>query len=114
MGWTKVTGMPLTPHACVACGQNPSDVEGNFDTALFAEGVDVDWGNSVYLCSSCQNVIVELITGYTIEQVAELDDKLKSSRKEFNDEKKAHDKLKKRVKTMLKGARAKEKVSNAS
>ena len=93
MGWKLVTGMPLQPHACIACGQNPSDVEGRPKEALFAEAVDVDWGNSVYLCASCQNVIVELVTGKTIEEVEKLKDELKSSRREFQEEKKAHDKL---------------------
>lgn len=114
MTWELVTGMPLVPNACIACGQNPSDVEGNKKEALFAGGVDVGWGESVYICASCQNVIVQLVTGLTIEEVMGLKKELATSRREYQEEKKAHDKLQKRVKSMLKGARAKEKVTDGN
>jgi hypothetical protein len=29
--------------------------------AVFAEGVDVDWGNSVYICWECSNLIADLM-----------------------------------------------------
>lgn len=112
MSWELVTGMPLTPNRCIACGQNPRDAEGNAEQALFAGGVDTGWGEAVYLCKSCQNVIVSLLTDKTVEETHQLNDELTRVKEELKEEKKEHNKLKKRVKTILKGAKAKEKVSN--
>lgn len=112
MSWETVSGMPLSPHACIACGQNPRDAEGNFEEALFAAGVDVGWGEAVYLCSSCQNVIVQLVTGQTIEEVEANQGEINKLTEELRSERKEHTKLKKRVQQILKGARAKERVSN--
>lgn len=113
MSWELVKGMPLVPHACVACGQYPKENDGTPKEALFAGGVDVDWGASVYICTSCQNVIVELLTGMQITAIEGLKQRLIDTNEELREERKAHNKLKKRVKSMLKGARAKERVADA-
>jgi acid phosphatase family membrane protein YuiD len=115
MSWELVSGMPLSPNTCVACGQMPRDENGNPEAALFAGGVDYGWGEAIYICSSCQNVIVQLLTDQTVEEIADHQVTINGLIQELKDEKKAHDKLKKRVKVILKGAQAKEKVvSNAN
>jgi len=56
-----VTGMPLVPHACVLCGNNPVDENtGEQFEHVFAPGVDVDWGSSVYVCHECCEIISDL------------------------------------------------------
>lgn len=114
MSWELITGMPLSPNTCVACGQMPRDENGNPKEALFAGGVDYAWGDAIYICASCQNVCVELVTGQTIEEIKQNQDEISTLKDELKEERKAHSKLKKRVKDMLKGARAKEKVANGN
>lgn len=63
-----VKGMELTPNACVLCGSNPvDDVTGEQQPAVFAPGVDVDWGGSVYICWECCNIIADLCGRVTVD-----------------------------------------------
>lgn len=56
-----VKGMELPPQACVLCANNPVDeITGEQMPVIFAPGVDVDWGGSVYICWSCTNIIADL------------------------------------------------------
>lgn len=56
-----VTGMELPPQACVLCSNNPVDENtGEQQPAIFAPGVDIDWGSSVYICASCVNIMADL------------------------------------------------------
>lgn len=55
-------GMPLIPHSCVLCANNPIDeATGKQQEAIFAPGVDVNWGDSVYICKSCAEIIADLM-----------------------------------------------------
>lgn len=63
-----VKGMPLTPNACVLCASNPVDeITGEQLEHVFAPGVDVDWGNSVYICNGCAHIISDLMGRSTVE-----------------------------------------------
>jgi|SRR5450755_2614311 len=55
------TGMPLQPCTCLLCGTTPMEDDGTLKRAIFAEGVDVDWGNSVYICWECGELIADLV-----------------------------------------------------
>jgi hypothetical protein len=52
--------MELPPYTCVCCGGGPTDNDGNQRECIFAEGVDIDWGNSVYICWDCTQLIADL------------------------------------------------------
>jgi len=56
-----VEGMEEQPYHCIHCGSNPVDINGQQQKAIFTSGVDVDWGNSVYTCWDCANLIADLI-----------------------------------------------------
>ncbi len=57
-----VHGMPDTPNACAICGGNAYDeVKGEQQDAIWAEGIDIDWGNSLYICLECAHIIANLI-----------------------------------------------------
>lgn len=67
------TGMPLTPHACVLCANNPVDeITGEQQDCIFAPGVDVDWGGSVYICWNCAGIIADLVERVPREEHDEL------------------------------------------
>ena len=67
MGLTRVKGMELQPNCCTICGGNPIDDDGDQREAIFAEGVDIDWGNSLYICWDCANIIASLVGRATKE-----------------------------------------------
>lgn len=76
--FTLTHGMPLQPNTCLTCGCNPTNPDGSQMEAVFAEGVDVDWGNSVYICMECANLIADLVSRvpreFSDKTEAELDD----------------------------------------
>jgi NAD(P)H-nitrite reductase large subunit len=55
-----VDGMEQQPNCCTICGCNPTE-EGKAKKAIFASGVDVDWGNALYICMECAELIADLI-----------------------------------------------------
>lgn len=56
-----VKGMPLNPCACVCCGGNPVDENtGEAFENVFVPGVDINWGDSVYICHACCEIIADL------------------------------------------------------
>lgn len=67
MALKRITGMPLLPHTCTLCGQGPTDNDGNQRDVIFAEGIDIDWGNSVYICWECSELIADLVGRVTRE-----------------------------------------------
>lgn len=57
-----VKGMPLMPHHCTLCSNNPVDeITGQQQEHVFVPGVDVNYGDSVYICHSCAEIIADLI-----------------------------------------------------
>lgn len=55
------TGMPLQPNVCLTCGATPTNDDGTYKQAVFAEGIDVNWGDSVYICWECSELIADLV-----------------------------------------------------
>ena len=91
----------------MACGGGPrTDAEGDIKDCVFVEAVDINWGDSVYLCPTCVRVMAEMYGFATPEDVEKLDKKIE----ELEEYKKKYEKLNKRVQDMLKGSRARDKV----
>jgi len=79
----RVTGMELTPQACVLCGSNPVDeTSGQQQDCIFAPGVDVDWGSSVYICKSCVEIMADLFDRVTVEGFDKLTAKYETLKEE--------------------------------
>lgn len=107
MALVLVKGMPLEPRSCVCCGGGPQTTEGEIRECVFAEGVDIDFGGSVYICPVCVRVMAELYEFKTSEEVEKLNERLE----ELKDIEKKYKKLNKRVKAMVEGTRARKEVS---
>ena len=103
-----VKGMPDPPCACVICGSNPSDENtGEQLHSIYAPGVDVDWGGSLYICLGCAGIIADLIDRVPEEE----HDKLKQEFKELVDEHTAleeeHQETEEKVAQIRQGVKAK-------
>lgn len=117
--WVQTEGFKSKPYHCIACGQAPvvqdEDGVGHPDVAYWMEGSDVNWGDSILLCSSCVRILGEL-AGFLIPEVSE---KLRKQVRELKENVKRlegeRDEYKQLNESMLAGARArktsKEKVN---
>lgn len=56
-----VDQMTEIPGECALCGGNPPGDDGRPQKAIWAEGVDIDWGSALYICGECSRVIADLI-----------------------------------------------------
>lgn len=102
--------MRLKPYKCTSCGGTPRDEEGNNLPACFVEGVDVNWGDSLYICDSCVRVMGQLIGMETVENSEKLRRKLSEVETELKQEKDLHEELKDRVDRMIDGKKAVQEV----
>lgn len=63
MKWSVRPAMHLKPYRCIACGSTPRDTAHPNRPQLqcyFAEGIDVNYGDSVFLCEECVKVLGQL------------------------------------------------------
>lgn len=113
MKWVAVDAMRLQPYKCIACGSTPRDdsVEGKPNLeAYFCEGVDYDWGKSLYLCGNCVRVLGQLRGMIDVAEAEKLKTKLKAKQEAFTELQGDHEELQTRVARMLDGVRAKKEV----
>jgi hypothetical protein len=112
MRWIKTSGMKLKPYNCAACGSTPQKEDGSGpEDAVFREGVDINWGDSLYLCKTCVRIVGELMGMAEPHEVSELKRKLKDSEDENESLTEDLNTLQSRVDRMLDGARAKKEVA---
>lgn len=90
-----VKGMALVPHACVLCANNPVDeATGEQQEAIFAPGVDVNWGDSVYICDSCCQIIADLKGRVTKEGFDKLTAKFETLETDYKELAEKHERAK--------------------
>lgn len=114
--WVARQGMHLKPYRCVACGQTPrdDDVEGRpVKQAYFCEGVDVNWGDSVFLCDSCVRVLGELRGMMDVKQADRLKGNVMRYEARIKELEEERDTLQARIDRMLDGVRAKKEAQQA-
>lgn len=111
MKWERIQGMKYKPYGCTACGSSPTKEDGSGpEDAYWAQAVDVNWGDSLLLCSSCVRVLGGLAGFLEPERAQILRDRNESLDQQLQLEKGQHAELKARVERMLDGARAKKEV----
>jgi outer membrane murein-binding lipoprotein Lpp len=102
--------MKLTPYRCVACG-NTGEQKGGPPTAYFAEGADINWGDSLYLCESCVNVLGQLAGMVSEEQHDLVKTRLEHLQAKYEELTQEHDRQNERVDRMLDGVKAKKEAT---
>src|SRR4051812_29773187 len=107
MGLILVEGMPLQPHNCVCCGKGPRDENGDIRENVFAEAIDINWGDSVYICPECGIVIGGLYGMLREDEFEELTNRLE----ELEGIEEKYDQLNERVRRILEGNKARKEVS---
>ena len=106
-------GMALIPHACVNCGSTGQQGEDGPPESIFFGGVDINWGDSLYLCMGCAQVVAQLVGFHTpaeYDKVARQNKKLSQQVEKLTVER---DNLEGRMNRMLDGARARKEAKES-
>jgi hypothetical protein len=114
--WVVVPAMHLKPYRCIACGSTPRDTtqpdRPNLQ-AYFREGVDVNFGDSVFLCEECVKVLGQLrgMVDVSVHEklIRELN-RISSERDQIQEELEA---TQDRIERMLDGVRAKKEATES-
>lgn len=102
-----VRGMKLPPNHCVLCSNNPADeITGEQLQAIFAPGVDVNWGDSVYICWGCTEIIADLAGRVTVEGFDKLNKKYQDLTEAYNTLVGEHNKAKSLIERIQDGQKA--------
>lgn len=108
-----VKGMELIPQACVLCANNPVDeITGQQQEHIFAPGVDVNWGDSVYICNSCGQIIADLLGRATVEGFDKLKAENDELKGEYLDLREKHDRAKAFIERIKDGNKAVKEVKS--
>jgi hypothetical protein len=113
MGWEKQTGYKLKPYSCAACGSSGEHTQEGPPDSYFAQGVDINWGDSLYLCDTCVRILGELRGMLDVDAVAKLKKERDDLARELEEMRRERDQLSNRVSRMLDGARARKEAKEA-
>jgi hypothetical protein len=80
------------------------------EPAAFREGVDINWGDSLYICCSCARVIGGLFGMMDADEVNSLVREHEALQANYNELSQDFGKQKERIETMLEGAKAKKEL----
>src|SRR3954464_9236937 len=104
MKWSVVPAMHLKPYRCIACGSTPRDTthpnRPNLQ-AYFAEGIDVNFGDSVFLCDDCVRVLGQLRGMVDVDVHEKVKKELKDLKVKFEELTRDYGVLDDRVERML-------------
>lgn len=105
-----VKGMELPPNACCICGGNGSDEKGVQEDAIFAPGVDIDWGGSLYICKECAEIIADLMGRSPVSGFDALQTRYNGLSEDFDALKKKYEDQAALIERIRDGVRAKQKL----
>lgn len=110
MRWVRTT-MKLKPYCCAACGSTPQKEDGSgAEDAAFREGVDINWGDSLYICKSCAKVIGELFGMMIPDDVTALKRENKELGKQLEGAQEKLDKQEKLLDRVREGSKAQKEI----
>lgn len=105
-----VAVMDEIPGCCALCGQTPMDEENNPLPAIKVVGIDFDWGNTVYICDECSNVICDLTGRVTEDEHNRVLEGYKFTKKRLKAEVKKSGKILQAAKTVAYGDKSREEL----
>jgi hypothetical protein len=111
--WEQVEHMFGQSPVCTACGQAPRDVDGNLLPAYNAVGVDVDWGNHLFLCARCAEIVAELHGCSTAEETFRASKQLKLKDQQISELETKLAKQQELIDRVTAGAKARKELKNS-
>lgn len=113
MRWVKTNGMPLKPYCCAGCGSTGEMGEDGPPPAYFREGVDINWGDSLYICDTCCRILGELRGMADVDKVQALESAVTQWKDKYDTVKRNLDEAQNRIDRMLDGVKAKKEAQKA-
>jgi len=104
-----VDNMSLTPGHCGICRGTPMKADGTPEPCIDT-GVDVNWGEQLYICGPCANIIGILAGNEDKDVAAQLRADLAQAEKSVGDLREERDTLQARIDRMIDGARARKEA----
>lgn len=101
----KLVKMVGSKPECAFCGCTPRDEEDNLLPGVTAEGVDINWGDNLYMCQPCVKVAGQLIGMEEAEVVERMGKQLDFRNHQVEKLQAENEKLEKRIGKMLDGSR---------
>jgi hypothetical protein len=105
-----VDQMDQIPQQCSCCGGNPLGPDGAPQQAILAEGVDIDWGSSLYICSECANLIADFFGRVTQEEHDQLRQEYEELDNEHTKLLRKHSRHVRRTREVVAGEKAKKEL----
>lgn len=105
-----VAGAALPPQTCMFCATNPRDQHGKPLPFVTAVGMDINWGETPYICSTCCGIICDLVDRPDVEKVKAVLRGAKLQKKHNKKLSEENEELRKSLKAVLDGEEATEKA----
>ena len=109
-----VDRMDQMPGHCMLCNSQPAEADGKPKPAVFAAGVDVNWGDAAYVCEECGVVIGKLFGMITPEKAEELETRNSFLEKQNKKLQKKLDKITAKARALIEGKKAEKELANES
>lgn len=103
-----VGGPTLPPGTCMFCATNPRDDEGHSLPMVTAVGMDINWGETPYICWTCCGLIADLTDRPDKEKVVAIGRGAKLQQKHNKKLLAENEKLKLAVRGLLAGEEVRE------
>lgn len=105
-----VEGAALPPQTCMFCATNPRDERGKSLPFVTAVGMDINWGETPYICATCCGIISDLTDRPDGEKVKAVLRGAKLQKKHNKKLTEENEELRKGLKAVLDGKEATEKA----
>jgi hypothetical protein len=104
-----VDNMAAQPGHCGICRGTPTDADGTVIPCIDT-GVDVNWGENLYICMPCARVIGILSGNEDMDVAVKIRADLEQAEKQIEDLTEERDVAQARIDRMIDGARAKKEA----
>lgn len=105
--------MNKPPGRCGICNTTPNDLDGSPKPAIDTH-VDVDWGNNLYICAECVDVICELSGRVTEETHQRVKSSLKQLKRDHENLRNKFQKQSADLKKLAEGKKIERRVRRAA
>jgi hypothetical protein len=110
----EVLAMSEQPGTCFHCGGSPTVDDEIQHPIIEFQGIDINWGDTPYLCAECVGILCDLVGRVTVREHGDVLAERDQLSKELETLQEEHQELNSRVSRMLDGAKAKREAKEAA
>jgi hypothetical protein len=110
----EVEAMSEQPGTCFHCGGSPTVDDEIQHPIIEFQGIDINWGDTPYLCAECVGILCDLVGRVTVKEHEDVVGERDQLSEKLQGEQEAHQALQERVNRMLDGAKARREAKEAA